>query len=176
MIKALTEMAAKIAEIERRLATTMRHGTVAQVNPATGLVRLDLGEGTGGAPLLSPWIRYAQTGGALKVHSPPSVGQQMTLMAPDGDFEQGVAMPMAFSTANPSPSAAGDATVITIGAVTLTLMGDGLTAVVGGVTLSVTAAGVAITGGAVTHNGANIGSSHTHGGIATGPQDTGPPN
>jgi len=35
--------------------------------------------------------------------------------------------------------------------------------------------GVAITGGAVTHNGKNIGDSHAHSGIRSGPSNTGPP-
>lgn len=45
----------------------------------------------------------------------------------------------------------------------------------GGVTLAVSGGGVSITGGSVTHNGTNIGDTHVHGGIFTGPDETGVP-
>jgi phage baseplate assembly protein V len=175
-MRALIDLVARVAEIERRLSAMMRHGTVAQINPATQTVRLRFGDSDGGGDFLSPPVPYSQAAGALKVHSPPTVGQQMTIMAPGGDLAQGVAMPMGFSDANPAPSSAGDRNVITFGAVTLTLRSDGLTAAVGGVTLDLSAGGLAITGGAVTHNGTNIGSSHVHGGITPGPSDTDPPH
>ncbi len=36
--------------------------------------------------------------------------------------------------------------------------------------------GASLTGGTVTHNGKNIGATHTHGGIQSGPTNTLPPN
>lgn len=175
-MREIAAILARVAELERKVAGSQRHGVVHEVDPAAGTVRLRLGEGTDGQPFLSPPIPYAQTMGALKAHIPPSVGQQMTMMAPGGDWRQAVALGMSASNANPSPSGAGDQNVITFGAATITLTGSGLTIAVGGVTLAISGGGVAITGGTVTHNGKNIGSTHTHGGVVIGGSSTAPPN
>ena len=173
-MREIGELISRLAEVERRMSHMIRSGTVDEVDAAKGLVRLKIGSGAGGE-LRSPWISYGQTGGALKAHVPPSVGQQMTLFSPSGGFDQALALPMGFSDANPSPSGAGDQNVITFGAVTITLAGDGLTISVGGVTMQISGGGVAITGGTVSHNGKNIGSTHKHGGVASGADQTGFP-
>jgi phage baseplate assembly protein gpV len=173
-MRSVVELAARLVELEHRLANLARHGTVHSVDAAAGTVRLAIGESEDG-PLLSPPIPYGQIAGALKVHSPPSVGQQMTLVAPSGDPRQGVALPMTWSDANASPSDKGDEHVVKIGSVTMTLKGDGLTLSVGGVSIAISGSGVAIEGGNVTHDGKNIGSDHRHTEVMPGAAETGPP-
>lgn len=171
MIREFADLARRVAEMERRMAASGRSGTVAAVDAAQGLIRLDLGDG-----MLSPWVPYVQTAGALKVHSPPSVGQQMILVAPSGETSQGYATALSFGGDNGSPSSAGDEHVVTFGDVRLDLTGDAIVIAIGGVTLAISASGLAITGGTVTHNGKNIGSTHTHGGVDRGNDNTDPPN
>ena len=175
-IREIVELVARVTDLERRVAGVMRHGTVAEVDSGRQRMRLDFGP-THGAEgrFLSPWIPYAQFSGALRVHTPPSVGQQFTAMSPNGDFQQAVAVPLTHSTANPSPSTAADQNVLSFGNVTLTLAEDRLEIAVGGVTFKVTGANVEITGGEVRHNGKNIGDSHIHGGVLSGPSVTGTP-
>lgn len=174
-MRAIIELAARVAELERRFAGMVRHGTVAEVDPSAGRVRVKLGQATGGGDLLSPWVPYSQLAGALKAHTPPAVGQQFSILSPSGDWRQAVALPLTWSEGNPSPSGAGDENVVTYGDAKLTLKADSLTVQIGGVSLEISADGVAITGGKVTHNGKNIGSTHIHGGVATGPAKTAPP-
>lgn len=173
-MRAIIDLAARVSALERRVAGSMRHGTVAEVDPAEGWVRLDLGPGDGGA-LLSPRIPYAQMAGALKAHVPPSVGQQMTVLAPTGDMQQGVAMPLTWSDANPSPGDSADI-AITLGDVRIDMNGSGLTLAVGGVTLEISGAGLKVRGGRIEHDEVNVGSTHTHGGVVSGPSDTLEPN
>lgn len=170
-MKALAEVLARVSELERKVSGGARHGTVYSVDAAAGTVRLKLGDGPDG-PFLSPSIPYAQTMGAIKAHIPPSIGQNMTMIAPGGIWDQAVAIGMSASTANPSPSGAGDRAVITLGAATITLAGDSLVIAVGGASVTISGAGLAVTGGQVTHNGTNIGDDHVHGGVAPGPADT----
>lgn len=170
----IAELLARIAELERKVSGGARHGTVYSVDPAAGTVRIKLGDGPDG-PFLSPPIPYAQTMGAIKAHIPPSIGQNMTLLAPGGEWDQAVAIGMSASNANPSPSAAGDQAVITFGSVTITFTGGGLVIAAGGASVSVTAAGLAVSGGGVTHNGTNIGDDHAHSGVVIGPMETGSP-
>lgn len=118
----LLDILNRISALERRVAGMLRHGTVAEVNAAEGWVRLDLGEGDNGK-LLSPKVPYGQFAGALKVHTPPSVGQTMTLVSPGGDTRQAVALPMTWSNQNASPSQSGEENVLTYGDATVELRG-----------------------------------------------------
>lgn len=122
--RVLIALAAKVAEIERKQEGRMARGTVHEVDPEKGTVRLKVGEDDDGKPFLTPPIPYAQTMGALKVHSPPSVGQQMTAFNDGGDYRQGIALPMTQSDANKSPSTKGDEHVMTLGSVTIRVKGD----------------------------------------------------
>lgn len=183
-IRELVELASRVAELERRFSGNMRHGTVEEVDPKKQRVRLNLGKGVDGKPFLSPWVPYAQIAGALKVHTPPSKGQQFTMLSPTGDWQQAVALPMTWSDKNASPSTNGDENVLTYGNVRAVVKDD-LTQVhvgstefeitgrrvlikVGGVSVEITGSGVSINGGRVEHNSRNIGSSHIHGGVVSG--------
>ena len=108
-VRELVELVSRVAELERRFAGVLRHGTVAEVDPERQRVRLDLGPAHGAeGRFLSPWVPYAQFSGALRVHTPPTVGQQLTAMSPSGDFQKAVALPLTHHSGNPSPSTAGD--------------------------------------------------------------------
>lgn len=169
----LLDMHNRIGAMERRLAGMMRHGPVAEVNTAEGWLRLDLGEGDEGK-LLSPKIPYAQMAGALKLHTPPSVGQTMTMFAPTGDPRQAVALPLSWSDENVSPGSGADP-VLTYGDVTITVETGGVRVEVGGFSLLLSGAGLAMAGGRVGHNGQDIGSSHRHPGVMPGGAQTGTP-
>ena len=140
-IRELVELAARITDMERRMASVMRHGTVAEVDAERQRVRINFGPAHGGnGEFLSPWIPYAQFSGALRVHTPPTVGQQLTAMSPTGDFQQAVAVPLTHHAGNPSPSSAGDENVITYGNVRMTLADDLVRVDVGGSVFEMTSA------------------------------------
>lgn len=164
-IRELVELASRVAELERRYSGTLRHGTVEEVDPKKQAVRLNLGKDVEGKPFLSPWVPYAQIAGALKVHTPPSKGQQFTLLAPSGDWQQAVALPMTWSDNNKSPSQNGDENVLTYGNVTATVKNDHVNVTVGDAFITVTSGKITIqcggseielTGGGVRVKGARI--------------------
>lgn len=164
-MREIAELAARIAELERRFSGVMRHGTVEEIDTARHRVRLNFGNDIDGSAFLSPWIPYAQIAGALKVHTPPSEGQQLTALSPNGDWQQAIALPMTWSDQNASPSTAGEEHVLTFGDVRLTIREQMLEARLGPVTFKVTPEGIAITGGKLTHEGKDIGATHIHGGV-----------
>lgn len=125
-MREIVELVARVAELERRVASMVRHGTVEAVDPSKQVVRVRMG-GTDDEPFVGPWVPYGQIAGALKVHTPPSVGQQMTMLNPTGDFRQAVALPMTWSDQNASPSQKGDEHVLKFGSVTITLKGQEVT-------------------------------------------------
>ena len=122
LTRLLVDIFRRQAEIERRIDGMVKQGPVAEVDPKAGTVRLRLG-GTEEEPFLSPPVPYAQIAGAMKIHSPPSVGQQMTLISGTGDFRQGLAVPMTWSNQNAAPSDKGDEHVLTFGSCRIELRG-----------------------------------------------------
>lgn len=175
----LGELMRRIAELERRQDGTIKRGRVVEVDPENARVRLRLNEESASEPFLSPWVPYAQIAGALKVHTPPSVDQQMTLFSETGDLQQGLAVPMTWSDKNEAPSKEGDEHVLTFGDVRFDLKNNEVKVTTPkmlfeceGVTLEITGSGVKINGGRVEHDGRNIGSSHIHGGVTPGAANT----
>lgn len=126
-----------VADLRRRVDSMVRHGKVEKVDAKKQRVRLRVG-GTDKEPQLSPWVPYGQIAGALKVHTPPSEGQQMTLLSPTGDFRQAVAMPLTWSDDNKAPSDNPDEHVVTFENVTVVIKKDSLKATVGGASLEIT--------------------------------------
>lgn len=169
-----SELIIRITEIERRQSEMIRHGTVEQIDPEKGLVRLRIG-GTEDKPFISPWVPYGQIAGALKVHAPPSAGQQMTLISPTGDLRQAVAIPMTWSRKNPSPSTKGDEHVVTFGNVRIDLKSDSFMVAVGGASVTISSAGVKFEGGTITHDGQKIDKTHKHIDVEPGGGRSGPP-
>lgn len=124
-LRELIELAQDVADLKRRFAGMVRHGTVEEVDTEKQVMRLKMGEGPDG-PFLSPWVPYNQVAGALKIHSPPSKGQQMTLFSPTGDWRQGLTFPFTWSDQNKSPSDKPDEHVATFGDFRLELRGNEL--------------------------------------------------
>lgn len=177
-MRELAELAMQVAELQRKVANMFRHGTVAEVNTAEGLVRLKVGE-TEDGDFKAPWVPYAQMAGAVKAHVPPSVGQQMTVLAPSGDWKQGVAVPMTWSNANASPGSGADP-VITYGAVRVDLRTDGLKAAVGGSFIEIVDGKISLSadlvhalGALLKHNAKSVGDTHGH--VTAPPGPPGPP-
>lgn len=169
-------LAAGLQEQSRRMAGVEMRGKVKQVDPKKALVRIEIGKDPEGGPVLSPWVPYKQTAGALKLHTPPSVGQVMVIRSETGDVEQGLAEPFRWSEANNAPSTSGDEHVLTFGAnVKVTLKSDSLSFKVGSVELRISEEGAEIFGGKVEHNGHDIGDSHRHPGVERGGAITDPP-
>jgi len=168
---------ARIAALEHRVAQMMQHGPVAQVDAAKGRVRLRLG-GSDEQPLLGPWIPYAQQAGALKIHSPPTVGQQMVAFSPGGEPRQAIAVASTWSDQNQAPSDKGDENVITFGPWRIE-MKSGAVNITGPkikITGDVEITGSAdVNGGTLKHDGKNVGKNHKHSGVQAGAAQTGDP-
>ena len=81
----------------------MRFGKITDVDAKKQQYRQEVGVDGDGKAVKSPWIPYGQHAGLFKSHNPPSVGQQMIMLSPDGDFNQAMGLPMTWSDNNKSP-------------------------------------------------------------------------
>ena len=80
-----------------------RFGTITSVNPAAATARAKLqpeGVLTGWLPVLSPW-----TGAGWGLHCPPSPGDQVLVLAQEGDAEHGIIIGSSWSAVMPPPVA-----------------------------------------------------------------------
>jgi phage baseplate assembly protein gpV len=80
-----------------------RFGTITSVNPSAATARVKLqpeGVLSGWLPVLSPW-----TGAGWGLHCPPSPGDQVLVLAQEGDAEHGIIIGSSWSTAVPPPAA-----------------------------------------------------------------------
>lgn len=186
-----------IAALARLLENLVRLGTIAEVNEPKARVRVKSGE------LLTTWLPWlAQRAGADREWNPPTVGEQVLLLSPSGQLAQGIVLTGLFSEANPANGdrAGLHRTTYRDGAVLeYDSIAHHLRAVLpdGGTTELVSLGGIIITGN-ITHQGnytqtgnqtitgtvevsedvtaAGISLvNHRHGGVQSGPSDTGQP-
>lgn len=164
LIRAVTELQQRIGDIDRRMDASVRHGKVTDVDTKKQLARIEIGENDG-TPVKSAWVPYSQVAGDYKSHRPPSKGQQMTLLAPNGEIRQAMLMPMTWSDDNKSPSEKEDEHVTTFGKLKITEKGESYDLEVDGAKFSMTKDKVAVnignskielTSGGVTITGTNI--------------------
>lgn len=180
---ALIAILERNGELERRIAGTEFRGRVKQIDAANHLVRLVIGNTPEGDEVLSPWLPVAQAAGDLKVHSMPSVGQQVSAHSPSGDIVQASVDKLHWSDGFDPPSTDADLHVLTFGDVRVELSKSALKIQVGQTIHNLTAEGlelhanhVAITGSSLEHNDVNVGSTHVHGGVTPGGADTSTPH
>lgn len=174
----IDDLRRRVSELERRAGSKKRTGVITEVDAAKGLARVKLTDGD--KPLVTGWIPWAEpSAGANKTHNPPSVGQQVEIMSETGDLHDASIQGSLNSDLNGRPSAAGDEYVlVSVGAASIKVSGGGAEIVftIGGYSLTLSAAGAVNTGGQMSHNGKNIGDTHTHSDVMSGPANTGPPN
>ncbi len=114
-IAALYERIAHLAGIVER---THRPGKVTDVDYSDATkprIRISIGKNADGEDVKGPWIPVVSHAGARTIHAPVSVGQTMLQLAPDGNFENAVAMHYGFSSKTQSPSTDKDTHVDQLG-------------------------------------------------------------
>ncbi|EYC51452.1 baseplate assembly protein [Hylemonella gracilis str. Niagara R] len=93
-----------MSDLSRRLENIVRDGRVAELVLAPPRVRVDLAA-DGEAPMLTDWLPwYTPRAGAVRVWSPPSLGEQVTVLSPGGHLAAGRVLPALFSDDAPAPA------------------------------------------------------------------------
>jgi len=90
---------ANAPDTEQQVGEAIQYGVIASVDHANATCTVTLGDLTTGD---LPWV--AQRAGAARIWSPPSVGEQCVVLAPEGDLENGLVVVGLYSDANPPPS------------------------------------------------------------------------
>lgn len=131
---------------ERRVGDLIRFGTIAAVDLAAARCTVTVADELVTGPL--PWL--AGRAGAMSSWSPPTVGEQVVLLCPEGDIAAGVVLLGLYSTDNPAPAADAHLLIKLPDGSTVRFDGDGhalaLTLVQGGKLALSAPGGAAITG------------------------------
>ncbi|RJF92990.1 phage baseplate assembly protein V [Sphingomonas cavernae] len=84
---------------DRPMGDLIRLGTIAEVDLAGARCTVDLDD-----ELTTDWVPwFAPRAGETAIWSPPSVGEQVLLISPEGDMESAVALLGVYSDDNPAP-------------------------------------------------------------------------
>lgn len=174
-----------VAELLRLLHNLIRTGTVAEVDHEAARVRVQAG---GNLTTWLPWLEARA--GSTRTWSPPTVGEQVMVLSPDGDLAGGIVLTGIYQEAHPAPSSspAKWQAVMPDGAVLeydhqashlrATLPGSAEVNAPGGLVIHADTTingAVSINGDSLTHNGKNVGDTHQHSGVASGSSNTGEP-
>lgn len=148
-------------ELLRRLENLLRPGTIHAVDHAGAHVRVASGD------LITNWLPwFERRAGNVRTWCPPSVGEQCLVLSPGGDLSSGMVLVGLNSETYPAP--ADSPTLHRIEFI------DG--AVIdydhASHTLTINAEHVSINGNSLTHNGTNVGDTHVHSGVRSGPDTT----
>lgn len=92
-------MNAELNELFRLVTNLIRFGTVAEVDYHAQRVRVCTGNNLTD---WRPWLTLRA--GTTQTWCPPSVGEQVILLSPEGDLLQAVALPAVYSEQYPTPS------------------------------------------------------------------------
>ena len=87
------------ADLLRMLVNVVRFGKIAEVDCDLKLVRVKVG---GNLTDWRPWL--AQRAGLDQTWWPPTVGEQVVLLSPEGDFNQSIILMGSYSSLGTAPS------------------------------------------------------------------------
>lgn len=156
----------------------VRFGTVTSVDLSAGLAVVEAGDVT------SPPLPWAELAGNFRTWRPPSVGEQIILICPEGDIEGGVILRGLFSNAFAAPADDENHHIYGADGLTITLTPDGLlitapsaVSVTGDVIIEgdVTVSGTLTAATDVVGGGISL-KSHTHSGVEAGSAETSAPS
>lgn len=99
--RTVDDLSFELAETRRRMSNLIRPGTVKSFDPKTNKAVADVGFETHDLPVFNH-------AGTAKHWHPLKPGQQITLLAPDGDVANGFLIPGGFHDKNPAPSQSAD--------------------------------------------------------------------
>lgn len=91
-------------EILRRLSNVARYAEVAEADLERGRVRVAWAQGPDGDPVNSAWLPWLSAmAGEDRAWRPPSIGERVALICPDGEIASGFVLAGFASSAFPAP-------------------------------------------------------------------------
>ncbi|SPL65351.1 phage baseplate assembly protein V [Ochrobactrum soli] len=170
LIERLESMENVVRRMSVRQNNMFREGVVKEVDYENGTVIVTA------HGIDSPPTSWSEQAGDINEWTPPSVGQRVMLVSPDGELSKSFIIKGGFTDDTPQPHNKGAEKRVVIGGATITHTAEGLFIEVDGTSYQFTGKGFTQTGGKQEHDGKNVGSSHIHGGVVPGGANTDVPS
>jgi phage baseplate assembly protein V len=101
--KQVIELHRQCEEANRRIHNMLRPGRVTQISQDGSEVKVAYALDDDGNDVETGWIPWTSRAGAVKIWSPPSIGEQVRIHSPSGDVsDHSWVDPGGFSNANPA--------------------------------------------------------------------------
>lgn len=164
-------------DINGLIGDLIRFGTVHSVDLGHGMAVVEAGD------IITPPLPWTEQAGSFRTWRPPSVGEQVILLCPEGDIEGGLILRGLFSNTFPAPASDDFQHLYGADGLIITLTGDGLSITAPGgaaITADVSITGNVDVSGTITASEDVVGGGislkgHTHGGVQGGGASTGGP-
>lgn len=106
----------RLSELERRMNNMFRPAKVTEIDPAKGMAKVSYAKDEDGNDVVSTWVPWTESAGAVKTWSPPSPGEQIILISPSGEIGPHSWITRGgFSNENPQPHDKAGEYVMTVG-------------------------------------------------------------
>ncbi|MGE4431892.1 MAG: phage baseplate assembly protein V [Sphingobium sp.] len=158
-------------DIPGLIGDLLRIGTIASVDLASAEATVETGDVT------SPPLPWTEQAGAFRTWSPPSIGEQVILLCPEGDIAGGIILRGLFSNSFPAPASDENQHIRGPGGLVISLTPDGIQITApGGLTINgnVDITGTLTASQDVVGGGISL-KTHKHGGVQSGGAQTGAP-
>lgn len=146
-------------DIPGKIGDVIRLGLVASVDLGAGLAVVTCGE------IDSPPCPWVELAGSFRSWRPPSEGEQVLLVCPEGDIAGGIVLRGLFSNSFPAPASDEDHQLFGPDGLVIKLTGDGI---------EITAPGDVIVHGDVIADGVSL-KNHVHDSVQPGDGISGKP-
>ncbi|MBB4092458.1 phage baseplate assembly protein V [Brucella pecoris] len=166
LIERLEAVESVVRRMTVRQNNMFREGVVKEVDYENGTVIITA------HGIDSPPTSWSEQAGDINEWTPPSVGQRVMLLSPDGDMAKSVMIKGGFTDDTPQPHNKGAEKRVVIGGTTITHTAEGLFIEANGTTFQFTGEGFVQVGGKQEHDEKNVGSTHIHGGVVPGAANT----
>ncbi len=143
----IADLYARIEHLQSRLENRKRTGLVKEVDAAKGLARVVLGKDpVTDEDFVSAWIPWDEMAmGAIKWHTPPAVGEQVSVSSENGEFTDARITTSVPSDQNQRPHDKAGEHVRTVGNARILEKDGNVKIMVGGSTIDITGEAVEIT-------------------------------
>ena len=116
------DMLLRLSALERRVNAVFRVGKAAEVTLDPYRVRLDIGPGEDGGPVLTdPLPVLVPAAGDVRIWSPVAVGERCGLLSPGGEDYTAFVLPGIYSADVEPPDGEGERCVVAVGAARVSL-------------------------------------------------------
>lgn len=166
----LADMANRLTEVERKLEQSSRDGKAIEIDHDEGLAKVEIGSSN--EPSSTHWVPWMEQSGDHESYDPPTVGEPVTVRAPNGEMSLARIERGAPSNRANRPHREAGERLNKMDQTSILQTSSKIVLSAGGASLTISDAGFDFVEGYIKHNGTTIDDTHIHSGVVEGLANT----